>query len=214
MGEVVDIQTLGVQRKVPQGKEEMGLWTKNDSGIPGKRTLPKLPPIRRSTEQSPISANTNEPKYKRTTNRKRITVSFVKKNSDVNANEVEEEEHNVYQPQDKMSDSQELCTDRSQDETNGGVNSIKMDNPEECDDSKNDTQNQSYEQDQEEEKDEEEDEGADDDDRTVSKSSTYSVNYPSFSRESSVTLPYDVASIEGIYFQPVCKLTRRKTFWS
>ena len=213
MAEVVDIQTLGVQRKAPQGKEEMGLWTKNDSGIPGKRTLPKLPPIRRSTELSPISVNTNEPKYKRTTNRKRITVSFVKKNSDVNANEVEEEEHNVHQSQDKMSDSQELRTDRSQDENNGGVNSIKTDNPEECYDGRYEDQNQSYGQEEEQEEDEEEEE-EDDDDRTVSKSSTYSVNYPSYSRESSVTLPYDVASIEGIYFQPVCKLTRRKTFWS
>ena len=163
MAEVVDIQTLGVQRKASQAKDEMGLRTKSDSGIPGKRTLPKLPPIRRSTEQSPVSANTNEPKYKRATNRKRITVSFVKKNSDVNANEVEEEEHNVHQTQDKMSDSQELCTDRSQDETNGGVNSIKTDNPEENDDGKCDTQNQSYGQDQGEEEDEEEDEGEDDD---------------------------------------------------
>ena len=197
MSEVVDIQTLGVQRKASQAKEEMGLWAKSDSGIPGKRTLPKLPPIRRSTEQSPVSANTNEPKYKRTTNRKRITISFVKKNSDVNANEVEEEEHNVHQTQDKMSDSPELCTDRSQDENNGGVNSIKTDNPEECDDGKYEAQNQIYGQNQEEEEEEEED---DDDDRTVSKSSSYSVNYPSFSRESSVTLPYDVASIEGILF--------------
>ena len=197
MAEVVDIQTLGVQRKAPQAKDEMGLWTKSDSGIPGKRRLPKLPPIRRSTELNPVSANTNEPKYKRTTNRKRITVSFVKKNSDVNANEVEEEEHNVHQSQDKMSDSQELCTDRSQDENNGGVNSIKTDNPEECDDGKNEAQNQSYGQEEEQEEEEEDD----NDDRTVSKSSTYSVNYPSFSRESSVTLPYNVASIEGIFFQ-------------
>ena len=197
MAEVVDIQTLGVQRKASQVKDEMGLWTKSDSGIPGKRTLPKLPPIRRSTEQSPVSANTNGSKYKRTTNRKRITVSFVKKNSDVNANEVvEEEENNVHQSQDKMSDYKDLDTDRSQDETNGGLNSIKADNPKEYDDGGYEAQNQSYEHNEEQEAEEEEE----DDNGTISKSSTYSVNYPSFSRESSITLPYDLTSIEGMLF--------------
>ena len=199
MAEVVDIQTLDVQRKASasQAKDEMGLWTKSESGIPGKRTLPRLPPIRRSTELSPVPTNTNGSKYKRATSRKRITVSFVKKNSDVNANEVvEEEESHVHQSQDKMSDSKVLETDRSQVETNGGDNSIKTDNPKEYDDVGYKAQNQSYEDNGEQEEEEEEE----DDNGTVSKSSSYSVNYPSFSRESSITLPYDLTSIEGMLF--------------
>ena len=75
---------------------------------------------------------------------------------------------------------------------------LKTDNPEECDDGKKrSSKTKVYGQEEEQEEEEEDD----NDDRTVSKSSTYSVNYPSFSRESSVTLPYNVASIEGIFFQ-------------
>ena len=204
MAEVVDIQTLGVQRKASQAKDEIGLWTKSDSGIPGKKNIAEV------TSDSQINRNrvpSQRTQMNQSTNEQRIEKEsqsvLLKRSSDVNANEVEEEEHNVHQSQDKMSDSQELCTDRSQDENNGGVNSIKADNPEENVMMINTTTLKTKVTDKIKEKKKrmkEDEEGEDDDDRTMSKSSTYSVNYPSFSRESSVTLPYDVASIEGILF--------------
>ena len=108
--EVVDIQTLDVQRKASQ-RDEMGLWTKGDTnpitgrggGGRGTKKLPKLPPIGKSNESSSSSATTETTttvtaattvsQYKRP-NRKRITVSFVKRSSDVNDNGVDEDQYN------------------------------------------------------------------------------------------------------------------------
>ena len=183
MAEVVDIQTIKMHRKSSE-KGKAGLWTINESDT---GTIPRLPPIHRSAETTPTGSHGST--YKRS--RKKITISFIKKKSDVNANEVEEEKH-VHKAKNQMSHSQDYSEGDETSPNEEINNSENVHPPSEC--NKEDLE-KAINAVQDENKDSE-----NDDDRT-SKTSSYSINYPSYSRESStVTIPFDCGSIEGILF--------------
>ena len=183
MAEVVDIQAIKMHRKSSQG-DKMGLCTRNENAT---GTIPRLPPIRRSNEAASPSSQSFQ--YKR--NRKKITISLIKKKSDVNANEVDEEKH-VYGAKNEASDSPDLHEDSPVDQKQESyhddeIKESSLSNTEEVDERNSAAQD------------------SDSDDGTTSKTSSYSISYPSYSRESStMTIPFDCGSIEGIgSFVPV-----------